>query len=173
MDEQEYNRIVDDYIDVVYKMAVSYTKSYHDANDIVQNVFMKLYQKSPTFNDEDHIRHWLIRVTINESKNLWNSFWRKNIALENDYEVYEKTEGTVKDQDNVVLDAIMTLPKKYRVVIHLYYYEGYQANQIAEILKEKESTIRTRLVRARAMMKEQLKEEWLNDEQGNLYSCMG
>ena len=88
MDEQEYNRIVDDYIDVVYKMAVSYTKSYHDANDIVQNVFMKLYQKSPTFNDEDHIRHWLIRVTINESKNLWNSFWRKNIALENDYEVY-------------------------------------------------------------------------------------
>lgn len=175
MTEREYNRIVETYMDIVYRVALSYTKSRQDAYDVVQNTFFNLYKKSPDFTDEEHIRKWLIRVAVNEAKNLWGSFWRRNVdslqkLLEQGTEtVYEGTDQSgIEEQlteGNAVRTAVMELPKKYRVVVHLYYYEEYSTKEIAELLQEKETTVRTRLARGRTLLKGKLKEVWLDEDE--------
>lgn len=165
MSDKEYNQIVDMYIDMVYRLALSYTKSCHDANDVVQDVFLKLYTKAPVFEDELYLKRWLMRVTINECKNLWNSYWWKNTEGIDDYA------NQLLTQDEEASDlymAVMELPKKYRICIHLFYFEDYSTREMAELLHEKESTVRMRLVRGRKLLKQRLKEAWFDEESGEV-----
>lgn len=161
MSDQEFNRIVEQYADIVYRVALSYTKTPHDAEDVVQTTFMKLLTRSKEFQDEEHIRRWLIRVAVNECNSLWSSFWRKNVdfaeglAAEPEFSLEEK-------QD--LYQAVMSLPPKCRVVVHLFYYEEYSSREIAELLHMQEATVRTRLVRARKLLRQQLKEAWKDEE---------
>ena len=152
--DYEFEVVFDTFKNDVYRLVYSYTKNRFDADDITQIVFIKLYNNFQNFSDADHVKKWLIVVAINECKNHFSSAWHRKIfpLSEKEEEIYR-----VNSPNDVVLEAVLSLPKKYRLVIHLYYYEDYKVKEIASILKEKETTIQTRLARARTILKKALK----------------
>ena len=135
-----------------------FCKHKSDAEDITQNTFIKLLKYEVDFESDDHIRKWLIRVTANESKSLWRSFWYKRVISFNDLDHEPEHIEPIKSD---IFAEVMKLPTKYSSVLHLYYYEGYQCDEIAAILGISESNVQTRLMRARKMLKEKLGEAWL------------
>lgn len=157
----EYERIVEAYMDTVYRIAINYAKSVHDAEDVVQNTFVKLLTKQVDFRDEEHIRRWLIRVAVNECRNLCSSYWSKHV---DSIEMLGVEPKFTQPEYSGLYEAVRLLPPKCRTVVHLFYYEGYSGKEIADILHIREATVRTRLVRARKLLKEQLKEAWEHEE---------
>ncbi len=157
MEDTEYDRIAVMYTDIIYRVALSYCKNRYDAEDIVQNTFVKLIKENTEFRNDEHIRKWLIRVAVNECKSMWRSFWKKNVSSLDEME--GEPEFTTPEKSELFY-AVMKLPQKYRVVVHLYYYEEYSIKEIAEILGITETSIQTRLMRARNNLKQQLKEAW-------------
>lgn len=157
MEDAEYIRIVHQYLDTVYRVALSGCKNPQDAEDIVQCTFLKLLERNPEFKDEEHIRKWLIRVTINETNSLWRSSWRKKVIS---LEETQTEPEFLEPEYNELFHAVQKLSSKYRKVIYLYYYEGYSIKEIAELLHISESAIQTRLMRAREKLRQQLKEAW-------------
>lgn len=150
---QEDEKIIRNYADTVYRLAYSYSRNRADADDIFQEVFLRYLKKKPQFEHDEHARAWFIRVTTNCAKSFLTSAWKRHTrALEQDI-LFEQPE------ENQLDEALRQLPVKYREVIHLYYYEGYQTDEIAEILKRKPSTVRTQLTRARERLADILKEE--------------
>jgi RNA polymerase sigma factor, sigma-70 family len=149
--DHEFEIVFNAFKNDIYRLVYSYTKNRFDADDITQNVFIKLYNNFQSFDDREHIKKWLIVVAVNECKNHFSSAWKRKI-----FPLSEKEENIhiVDGTNNIVLEAVLNLPKKYRLVVHLYYYEGYKIKEIASILKEKETTIQTRLARARTILKE-------------------
>lgn len=141
------------YSHMVFRLAFARTKNNHDANDIMQEVFLRYMKNNKEFNDEEHKKAWLIKTTINCSKTLLSSAWlKKTTSLEDNIveELKEKSE---------VYYAVLKLSKKYRTVIHLFYYEDMSIAEIANLINIKESTIRSQLNRARNKLREILKEE--------------
>jgi len=125
----------------------------YDADDVMQEVFLRYIRSGKEFADEEHRRAWLIRATINCSKTLLSSAWfRKTSPLED-------TLTTELEEKSEVYYAVMDLPVKYRTVIHLYYYEDLSVSQISGLLKTKETTVKSQLHRARSLLKETLKGE--------------
>ena len=120
-----------------------------------------ILQAKKEFEDEQHLRAWLIRVAINKAKNLTLTFWRQHKVSLEDY--MENLTFEAPESENL-FEEVMKLPQKYRIVIHLFYYEDYSIKEIAEILKLSQSNVKVRLSRARALLKESLKEEWNYDE---------
>ena len=153
MSEEEYVKAVRTYADMVFRIAVNYCKRIQDAEDIVQDVFLKLYQHDKAFADEEHLKRWLIRVTVNKSKDLLASSWYKRVGSLAEMEP-ELTFATPEKGE--LYEAVRSLPAKYRAVVHLYYYEDYSVREIAAILHRKETTIQTQLMRGREMLKQQL-----------------
>ena len=150
---EHFSCLVKKYIDTVFRVALNYTKNVPDAEDITQDVFLALLRCEKTFASEDHIRHWLIRVTVNQCKKWHRSPWRKQIPFE------EYAAGLPASQeDRQVLEAVMALPRKYRLPIYLYYYEQYSTGEIAGILKLPKGTVCTHLSRGREMLKWNLQE---------------
>jgi len=149
--------IIEDYADMVYRLAASYTGSKVDADDVFQEVFIRLVKKKPKFVDEEHRKAWLLRVTINCSKKLIGSSWkRKTVEYDesiNNSMIFEMQE------DSELFYTIQKLPAKYRVVIHLFYYEDMSTKDIATTLNQFETTIRSQLSRARKKLKSLLEEE--------------
>ena len=134
----------------ILKVAYAYTKNIYDAEDIVQEVYVSLYKNIWKLSSEEHIKAWLIRVTINKSKNFIKSNWViKRTEMPDDLIYLPK-------EQKEVLEAVLSLDEKYRIPIHLMYYEGYSINEIAEIMKIKPSTIGTRLKRGRELLKDML-----------------
>lgn len=156
METSEYIRIAEQYTDIVYRAAISYCKNKNDAEDAVQNTFVKLLKTDTEFNDDEHIRKWLIRVAVNECKNMWKSFWRRNVTS---FEELEKEPEYIESDKTELFSEVMKLPQKYRVVLHLYYYEGYCVKEIARLVEISECNVQTRLMRARNKLKLQLEEE--------------
>ena len=145
----------------LFAVSFNICKNAQDAEDIVQDTFVQYYTTKKEFESEQHIRAWLIRVAVNKAKNVTRTFWRRNkISIEDYMEtlVFETPEA-----ENL-FETVMHLPEKYRIVIHLYYYEDYTVREIADILKLSESNVKIRLSRGRALLKEALKEEWDNDK---------
>lgn len=152
--EKEIVRIVNLFSDTIFKVALSNMQNKSTAEDILQNTLLKYMQCDKNFESDEHIKAWLIRVTINECKMIHRSFWKKKrIPLEDIY-TFE-----VEDQQELFF-AVMSLPKKYRLVIHLYYYEGYSIKEIGEMIGQKENTIASWLHRGRKMLKEKLEVEY-------------
>lgn len=170
MDTREYEKIVTKYMDTVYRIAISHTKDAQDADDVVQQTFVKLLTKHVNFTDEEHLKRWLIRVCINECNSLFSSFWRKNVNLFDNNLQGENVEtksyepSFTMQEDSDLYEAVKMLPAKCRIVVYLFYYEGYSTKEIADIIKVREATVRTRLVRARKLLKEVLKEAWDYEE---------
>ena len=153
--------LVDRYRNNLYAVAFNVCKNAQDAEDVVQDTFIQYYSTRKQFETEQHVRAWLIRVEINKAKNVNNSFWRKNkVPLEE----YMETLAFETKESAELFETVMRLPEKYRIAIHLFYYEDYTTNEIAEILKISVSNVKVRLSRGRSLLKETLKEEWEYDE---------
>ena len=157
MNNQEYERLVKLHIDSVYRVALNGCQNPHDAEDIVQSTFMKLLERKDSFNDDDHARRWLIRVCVNECKNLWRSPWRsRTTSLEG---IFQEPIFSSPEKSELYY-AVNELPAKYRTLVYLYYFEGYTVKEIAAIMSISETAVQTRLYRARAHLKDRLKEAW-------------
>lgn len=152
MYQYSYNEIADKYIDTVYRLALSRTKSREHAEDISQDVFVKLMQNKKKFESEEHLKAWLLRVTINLTKDLFSSHWYRTTDELDENITYEAAES------NGVYDAVMALPQKYRTVIHLHYFEGYRVEEIALITSSTAGTVKSQLHRGREMLKNIMEE---------------
>lgn len=151
VDSDFIQNAVSKYLDTVLRIAYQNTQNQTDAEDVAQEVFIKL-MKQPRFNDEGHMKAWLIRVTVNQCKDLKKSFWHRNtIAISDDRQAAEEPAQEVWAE-------IWKLPKDYRNVIYLYYYEGYTVPEIAEILGRNVNTVSSWLTRARKSLKKILAE---------------
>lgn len=151
--ECEVNCAVDRYADTVRRICLLHLKNYSDTEDIFQSVFLKYMLYNGAFRDEDHEKAWIIRVTINACKDFLKSFYHKNVVfLEDIYDI--ETEAYTIEAD--VFNEVASLPKKYKDVIYLHYYEGYTASEISEMIGKKENTVYTLLSRARLLLKEKL-----------------
>ena len=133
---EQFTCLAEKYIDTVFRVAFNYLKSSADADDVTQNVFLKLLKERKPFEGENHVKHWLIRVTVNECKNL--------------------TFDQPGHSD--LFYAVMNLPQKYRLPIYLHHYEGYSTQEVAEILKIPQGTVCIRLKRGRELLKNALTE---------------
>ncbi|MCR4868960.1 RNA polymerase sigma-70 factor, ECF subfamily [Lachnospiraceae bacterium C10] len=155
MDEIRENaqRILEEYGDMLFRYAYVYLKEREGAEDIVQEVLVRYLKKAPVFESLEHEKAWLLRVTSNLCKNqiAYN-------RLRTGEELREELIARECEDYSVVWDAVSDLPDKYRRVIHLYYQEGYSSREIAEILGQRESTVRSLLRRGRQKLKAVLKE---------------
>ncbi len=139
----------------VFRMAYARTGNKSDAEDITQDTFIKYMKETKPFVDENHVKAWLLRVAINSSKNLVNSAWhRKSTSME-----ATDLMSVELEEESDVYHAVLKLPEKYRIVIHLYYYEGYSVEEIATMLSAKESTVKSWMRRARMKLKTLLRED--------------
>lgn len=146
------------YSNMIYRLAFSMLKNVDDSEDIYQDVIIKYCKHHEELKDEEHEKAWLIRVTINQCNSLRRLSWFKNRS-----ELDENIPHIDKVKDDVYY-AVANLPLKYRTVIHLYYYEEYKISEIANILGEKESTVKSKLKRAKELLKKKI-EGGFEDEQ--------
>lgn len=155
--KQTVQELVALYQNNLFAAAFNVCKNAQDAEDIVQDTFIQYYTMKKEFDNEQHIRAWLLRVAINKAKNANHTFWRRNKLSLDDY---METLTFETPQSENLFETVMQLPEKYRIVIHLYYYEDYSVREIADILRISESNVKARLSRGRGMLKAVLKEEW-------------
>lgn len=140
-----YNR----YVDMLYRLCFSFLKNREDTEDAIQSVFVKYLKSSKKFENECHEKAWFIVTASNICKDMLRQSWRHNISIET-YDFISDTGDTASDE---VYMAILDLPYKYKMVVYLYYYEGYKTHEIAEMLHKPSSTIRNHLTEARRHLK--------------------
>lgn len=155
MPKEKFENLAEKYMDMIYRVAYSWTKNPDDANDVTQDVLIQLYKTNKAFESDSHIKNWLLKVTVNQCKMLFRSLWNKM----EDISDYAETIGFEDESHMDLFFAVMKLDKKYRVPLMLFYYEGYSTKEVSSILGIPEKTISTRLFRAKAKLKEYLKEE--------------
>lgn len=158
---QPVQELIERYQNNLYAVAFNICKNAEDAEDVVQDTFLQYHTNKKDFESEQHIRAWLIRVAINKAKNMNHTFWRQNKLFLEDY--METLTFETPESENL-FETVMKLPEKYRIVIHLFYYEDYTIREISGILKISESNVKVRLSRGRCLLKETLQEEWEDDE---------
>lgn len=151
-------QVIKFYSGMVYRLALARTGTVYDADEVYQEVFLRYIRKNPEFKSEEHRKAWLIRVTVNCSKSLLSSAWRKKTQALDDSIM---APGIIfeEKEDRQLYYELQQLPPKYREVIHLFYYEDMPVKEISRVLHRSSSTIRAQLTRARAMLKHIIKEE--------------
>ena len=137
----------------LYRTALAIMGNISDAEDVVQEAFLRAYEKAPEFQTDNHEKAWLIRETVNLCNSRLRSPWRKR------REPLLASYPAAEPEQHELLEHILSLPPKYRAVIHLFYYEGYSVKEIAGLTGQKESTVRSLLTRARQKLKSVLKED--------------
>ncbi len=154
MTEQEFCEQYAKYKNTVYSVIFNYVQNAEDTADLLQEVFIKLYSTDTQFTGDEHRKAWLIRVSVNMCKNHLRTIKnRKNVVLEEDIPYFDQT------ADNELLKVVLTLPEKYRIPIHLFYYEDYSIKDIATVLDLPESTVKIHLKRGREKLSKILKKE--------------
>ena len=153
--KEEFACAVRDYKDTVFRVAFGYMKNRDDADDITQNVFLKLFKSDTAFETPEHLRSWLIRVAVNECKSVFRMPWRKMENIED----YAEQLAMPTPKHTELLSTVMGMPEKYRVIIYLFYYEEYSTEEIAGLLGVPPATVRTRLARGRKRLKNILTED--------------
>lgn len=154
----QFTRIAEMYMDTVFRVAFNYLKDPSEADDVTQEVLLKLYRTDKCFESDWHIRNWLVRVTVNCCKKVFLSPWRKTEPIEN----YADRLYFTAPEHSELFYMTMKLPRKYRIAIYLYYYEEYSVQDIARILKIPKATVNTHLYRGRKLLKKMLTEEHEN-----------
>lgn len=146
-------RAVEKYSSMLLHLAMTRLTSSADAEDTVQEVFIRLMTKAPNFKDEEHEKAWLIRTTLNYASNLRKSSANKVLPL-------DETVPMIQPEQYDLLSAVRSLPDKYSAVIHLHYYEGYSLKEISKLLGLPVATVGTRLTRGREKLRQLLKEDF-------------
>ena len=154
MENREFETLARRYMDMVFRLAFSYMKSASDADDVTQNVLLRLLRNAKPFEGEEHARFWLVRVTVNECRRALRSPWRKA----GDIEEYANELHFETTEHSELFYAVMELPEKYRTAIYLYYYEDYSTDEIARLTGTPAATVRTRLRRGRELLRAGLEE---------------
>ena len=148
--------VISKYSDMVYRMAYSLLKNKYDAEDVHQDVFVRYLKKKPEFENAQHEKAWFLRVTVNLCKNFWKTAWRQKVVSLGEENLDRQFEMGPEETEDEIIYTVKKLPQKYRVVIHLFYYEELSTDEIAKVLGMKPSAVRTQLTRARAKLKELL-----------------
>ncbi|WP_291635609.1 sigma-70 family RNA polymerase sigma factor [Clostridium sp.] len=161
----EIERLINCYGDDVLRVAYLYVKDMHKAEDIFQEVFIKIFKKYDSFKGNSSEKTWIMKITVNVCKDYFKSFWIKRVLLNSDRdeerEIYNEEYDAQSLDDNIIkaiesrelLHQVMNLTNKYKEVIILYYYEEFNTREISEMLKLPEGTVRTRLFRGRELLK--------------------
>lgn len=152
MSEAEFDAALAQYGDTVYRLAFAYTRNRADADDVFQEVFLRYFRRAPAFETEEHRKAWLLRVTINRAKSCLSKM------LHEPQETADAAPFSAPESLDLH-EALLRLAPKYRTVIHLFYYEGYTAEEIGALLHRKPSTVRTQLTRARSRLADLLRDE--------------
>lgn len=149
-DEQRVLECYEKYKDTVYRLAYSWCKNASQSEDVFQEVFYKYMVHQPVFRDEAHEKAWFIRTTINACKDTLKTKWNRDtvsLAERDGFKSY--ADSKTAEEAEILLEAVLSLPEKYRLPIHLYYYEDYSVREIAQMLRRKESAVQTQLQRGR------------------------
>ena len=156
MEEQEAKRLVERYSDMILRLSLNYLKSRQEAEDICQNVFMKYISTNMVFPSEEYEKAWIIRTTINACKDILKSSYRKKVVVTDDVR-----DDSLQEEDTFgeVREAVFALPLKMRIVIHLYYFEGYSVKEIAKMLGKTPNAVSLSLSRGRRMLRKMLEHE--------------
>ncbi len=158
---QPVQELIERYQNNLFVAAFQICRNQEDAEDVVQDTFIQYHATQKQYENEEHIRAWLLRVAINKAKNVNLTFWhRKKQPLEE----YIETLTFESEESGELFETVLGLPEKYRIVIHLFYYEEYSVQEIAKVLKLSESNVKVRLLRGRQMLKDALKEDWEDDK---------
>lgn len=147
--DEEFSKLYHRHVDMVYRVCYVYMKNQHDTEDMVQNTFIRLMSDKTLFESVEHEKAWLIRTAINCCKDYFKSWWQRTVMLKDKVIDVEIAPFEIDD----TLDKVLKLPPKYKIVVYMYYYEGYSTVEIAEILEKNESTIRSHLHLARKRLK--------------------
>ncbi|MBQ8194660.1 MAG: sigma-70 family RNA polymerase sigma factor [Oscillospiraceae bacterium] len=153
MTEQQLEHYIIQYRSTVFRLAYSIVKNREDADDITQDAFMKLYISEISFERDENVKAWLIRVTINLSKDLLKSGWRRHRAELTDDIPFESS------REELLLDSVKKLKADYSIIIYLFYYERYTVNEIARLRNTTSAAVRTKLTRARGQLRKLLSKE--------------
>lgn len=155
---ESFDAVMRKYADMVYRLAYSRTGSTYDADDILQEVFLRYIKADKTYNDEEHRKAWLLRITVNCTKSYLTSAWNRHTDSEEPDPNIGAEDPALKaaETKNDVMNALMSLPEKYRTAIYMFYYEDMTVTQIAKAVGTSETNIKTRLSRGREMLKEKL-----------------
>lgn len=151
---KDIERIYKQYVDMIYRVCFMYLKNKQDTLDAVQTTFIKFMEYKGEFHNEEHIKAWLLVTSGNICKNNLKHWWHHKVTFD------EEIEGSVEFDSNELLGFVLSLPKKYKIILYLYYYEGYKTKEIASMLKINESTIRSQLLKARMLLKQKLGEDY-------------
>ncbi len=143
---------IENYSDNIRRICFVYLKNPADTEDVFQDVFLKYAESRQCFESEDHVKAWLLRVCINRCKDILKRSSRKNIPLDELYQLSAQADAGTRE----TLEAVLALPQNYRAVIYLHYYEGYTAPEIAKILRKNPNTVYTWLGRARDELRNKL-----------------
>ena len=147
----EFREFYDRQVKRVYRLAMVMMGNISDAEDVTQTVFLKAWEKKPDFRDADHEIAWILTTTRNQCKDIHKSFYRRKRA---DLENAPELQVTLETQmDSEIWEALQSLAEKYRMVLYLYYYEGYSVREFSVILRRRESTLQTQLATGRKQMK--------------------
>ncbi|MBO4218821.1 MAG: RNA polymerase sigma factor [Erysipelotrichaceae bacterium] len=152
--QQQFAMLYERNYQLVYRICYTYMKNQYDAEDCLEDVFVKVYTGNIEFNDEDHEKAWLTVASINTCKDHLKQFWRKKVVADETIENH----GVSSRKDSWLLQEVMNLPEKYKDVIYLHYYLGYKSEEIAEMLKRAASTVRNQLAEGRKLLKIRLEE---------------
>ncbi|MFR7590038.1 MAG: RNA polymerase sigma factor [Longibaculum sp.] len=148
---QEFDDIFIKYSDMVTRLCILNLRNTTDAKDCFQNVFIKLFQSEKDFENDEHIKAWLIRVTLNECKNYQKLFYKPMINI-------DEVIVVKKQEELVLLPVVLKLLLKYKNVLYLHYYEGYKTSEIASMLNMNENTIKSHLKRGRELLRKEVGE---------------
>lgn len=156
MKREEFEHYYQFYFNDIFRYVLTITKNEDETLDIVQNVFMKLFQQEQNFLNSQHVKSWCLKVAHNESINLFKQWYRnKRVEVED----FNSFVGAQTSHNDSLLQQVFNLPLKYRQVIYLFYYEGYSIKEISNLINVSENTIKTRLSRGRDALKGVLKDE--------------
>lgn len=164
--ETSIDEVIEKYSKMVYGIALTHLENKTDADDVFQDVFLTYYQKSKNFNEEDHRKAWIINTTLNFCKKTSGSSWRRKIVPLDD--LPDQSESQTRygfqfeiQEENLVFQALCELPIKYRLVLHLFYFEDMPVDVISRALKIRAGTVRMQLTRGRELIRSKLKGDYL------------
>ena len=155
LDTGQFDALAEKYMDTIYRLAFSWLKSQADADDVVQEVLLRLYRTDREFESEEHVKNWLMKVTVNECRKMWRRPFRAHENIDDYIETLVFEDRSCRD----LFEAVMRLDRPKRTAVMLYYIEGYSIREIASLLGVPAGTVGTRLARARKELAQYLKEE--------------